>query len=328
LLNNEVCYKLDPDYASISLRIGQGIAGRVAHSGQPKIIPSYRRVLDQVEIHKGTGFGSVVAVPFTWKGEVKGVLELIRAEDAPQFIQDDVELVGILANQAAIALENARLLQEAQDKAAQLGTLNEVNRMISATLDRDAALKLITDTAVMMLQTEAGSIFLADERGQSLTFEIAHGPSGTQLIGITIPIDEHSIAGSIALSKKAMIVNDVASDPRWNTSFDETSKFRTRDILGVPMIAFGRVVGVIELLNKRDGRGFNENDLATLDIFVQQAAVAIVNAKRFTETDQALSSRMQELNTLHMIDRELIASLDLDMVLDLSLSRTLDAFWA
>jgi signal transduction histidine kinase len=68
--------------------------------------------------------------------------------------------------------------------------------------------------------------------------------------------------------------------------------------------------------------------LATLDIFAQQAAVAIVNAERFTRTDQALSSRMQELNTLHIIDRELNASLDLEMVLDLTLSRTMDAFGA
>ena len=328
LLNNEICFNLDSDYASLSLTPGQGIAGRVVQDGQPINAKHYSHFVDQVEIYAGEAFGSVLAVPLAWKGEVRGVLEVIRPQQMPPFDDNDLSVLSVLANQAATALENARLLKEAQEQAAQLTSLNEVSRIISATLERDAALKLITEKAVSIIDAEAGSIFVVDDSRNALIFEVATGPTGVQLVGAEIAHDSTSIAGTIAVSKDPMIVNDVAQDPRWNTKFDEASEFITRHILGVPMIAFNKVVGVIEVINKRDGSGFDTEDLETLNVFAGQAAIALVNAERFTQTDQALATRVQELNTLQMIDRELNATLDLDTVLYLMLTRTMDALAA
>jgi signal transduction histidine kinase len=328
LLNNEICFNLDADYASISLKVGQGIAGQAAKTGQPQMINKYSSLPEQVEVYSNDTFGSVVAVPLAWKGEIKGVLELIRDLSMPPFDREEVELLNILAHQAAITLENARLIKEAHDKASQLTILNQVNRFISATLDREAALKRILEVAVDILDTEAGSIFLIDETRQSLIFEIALGPTGVQLVGAKLPLDTASIAGSIAIQRQAMVVNAVADDPHWDTSFDRANDFQTRDILGVPMEAFNEVVGVIEVVNKRDGHGFTEEDKTALAIFAGQAAIAIVNAQRFTQTDQALASRVQELNTLHIIDRELNATLNFEAVLALTLSRTMDSLGA
>ena len=324
LLNNEACYNLDQDYASISLKIGQGIAGQVAKSGQALCISQYQAALDQVKIHPGEEFGPVVAVPFAWQGQVRGVLELIRDVHAPQFTTEDLELLSVLANQAVIALENTRLISEAELRASQLSTLNEVNRIISATLERDAALKLVMEKAVEILKTEAGSIFLVDDTGKFLIFEVALGPAGVELMGAKMTIDRHSIAGTIADTRAALIVNDVAADPRWNTRFDDATEFQTRDILGVPMVAFEQVIGVIEVINKKNQRKFTEDDERTLSIFAGQAAIAIVNAQRFTRTDKALTDRVRELTTLEFIDRELNATLDLGNVLALTLSSTMD----
>jgi signal transduction histidine kinase len=328
LLNNEICFNLDPDYASLSLKPGQGIAGRVAQNGQPINARQYSRFIDQVEIYPGEAFGSVLAVPLAWKGEVRGVLEVIRPQQMLPFDDNDERVLSVLANQAATALENARLLKEAHEQAEQLTSLNEVSRIISATLERDAALKLITEKAVSIIDAEAGSIFVVDEARKALIFEVATGPTGVQLVGAEIAYDRTSIAGTIAVSKEPMIVNDVAQDPHWNTKFDEASEFITRHILGVPMIAFNKVVGVIEVINKQDGRGFDAEDLETLNVFAGQAAIALINAERFTQTDQALATRVQELNTLQMIDRELNATLDLDTVLYLMLTRSMDALAA
>jgi len=324
LLNNQACFNLDPDYASISLKLGQGIAGRVAKDGQPLRVSRYQAVPEQLQIHPGDDFGPVVAVPFAWKGQVRGVLELIRDAHAPQFTQEDVDLLTVLANQAAIALENTRLIREAESKASQLTTLNEVNRVISATLDRDAALRLILEKAAEILKTEAGSIFLVDDTAKFLTFEVALGATGVELVGAKMPIDRHSIAGTIADTREMVVVNDVASDPRWNTSFDDATNFQTRDILGAPMVAFDEVIGVIEVVNKKNRRIFTEDDVRTLSIFAGQAAITIVNAQRFTRTDQALAGRVRELTSLEFIDRELNATLDLKTVLSLTLSSTMD----
>ncbi|MFQ5576772.1 MAG: GAF domain-containing protein, partial [Anaerolineae bacterium] len=323
-LKNEICFNLDPEYAATSFSIGEGIAGGVVLQGRPQLVGNYKSVAGQVEIYPGDDFGPVVAVPFAWKGHVRGVLELIRDARAPHFSQADADLLQIMANQAAIALESARLLKEANSKATQLATLNEVNRVISATLQRETALKLVMEEAVKILRAEAGSIFLVDDTEKFLTFEVALGPTGVELVGAKIPIDMHSIAGSIAATREPLIVNNVAKDPRWNTSFDEATEFHTRDILGVPMLAFNQVVGVIEVINKQDGRRFTNDDLTTLTIFAGQAAIAIVNAERFTQTDQALAGRVRELNTLELIDRELNATLDLKTVLHLTVSSTMD----
>jgi signal transduction histidine kinase len=328
LLNSEICYNLGADYASLSLPLGQGIAGEVVASGEAKIFNAYYPNGDAITPQMVRDFGPTIAVPLAWKEQVRGVLELIRPQNAAPFTQDDLNLLTLLASQATIAVENARLLKEANYRATQLTTLNEVNRLISATLDRDRALNLVLEMAVEILDTEAGSIFLVDNTRRSLIFEIALGPAGVTLIGAKIPINTKSIAGAVAYNREALIVNNVNADPRWNTSFDEASDFQTRDILGVPMLAFDRVVGVIEVINKKNGEGFDENDLSTLSIFSSQAAIAIVNAQRFTQTDQALASRVQELNTLQMIDRELNAVLDFQTVLELTISRTMDAVGA
>lgn len=324
LLNNEICFNLDPDYASVSLKLGQGIAGQVAQNGRPLLVEAYHQFPAQTQVHPGPGFGPVVALPVGWQNQVAGVLELIREEDAIPFEPDDIDLLQLLVNQAAITLKSSRLLEESHLNATQLATLNEVNRAISATLNRDAALRLVTEKAVEILQTEAGSIFLMDESDQSLSFEIALGPTGMKLVGAKIPLTVNSIAGSIALSQTPMIVNNVHTDPHWNTSFDDATEFRTRDILGVPMIAFDRVVGVIEVINKKNRRIFTGRDQATLSIFAGQAAIALVNALRFTQTDQALADRVRELNTLELIDRELNASLNFNTVLYLTLSSMID----
>jgi signal transduction histidine kinase len=143
-------------------------------------------------------------------------------------------------------------------------------------------------------------------------------------MGATIPMGE-GIVGTVAQTSQPLIVNDVHAEPRWNFTFDEATDFHTRDLLCVPMITQNRLIGVIEVVNKRDSDGFDEEDLEILTSFAVQAAIAIVNARRFTSTDQALAEHVQELQLLHTIDRELNSSLDLGRVLDLTLAHALDA---
>ncbi len=328
VLKSSVIFQLDQDYAPPILHIGEGIAGRAAQENRPQIFGSSATFINEYNFETETEFGPILALPLLWQGKVRGVVEIVRAFNAPIFNQEEINLLTLLANQATIALENTRLLQEANYKAHQLTTINEVSHLISATLERDKSLNLTLQTAVEILNSEAGSIFLVNHTNQTLVFEMTLGPTGLTLIGSKMAMDMNSIAGAIAVTQKALIVNDVAQDARWNSNIDKTTEFQTRDILGVPMVAFGRVVGVIEVINKKNGDGYNENDLMMLTLFATQVGVAIVNAERFTQTDQALASRMQELSTLQMIDRELNATLDFEAVLDLTLSRAMDALGA
>ena len=319
-----VSYRLDRDYTGSIVKKGEGIAGQVMLHGQSMIIDSFQSFTERADAFKLARFGAVLAVPLQWSGQVQGVLFLVHRPHGLRFSRDNVSLMELFATQAAIALEKSRLLQETRHRADQLAMLSEVSVAISSTLDLETTFQRIMDRAVQILNTEAGSLLLVDRQRKELTFEVVLGPSGEELQGLKTSLGK-GIVGTVAQSGKPLIVNDAPSDPRWNVAFDEAIGFKTKDILCVPMITHDLVVGVIEVINKKDGSIFKQEDCNLLMSFSAQAAIAIENAQLFTRTDKALSERVQELQALQMFDRELQNSLELDKVLDFSLTYAMDA---
>jgi signal transduction histidine kinase len=265
-----------------------------------------------------------LGVPLRRGGKVRGALHLVHRPRGSRFNERDIWLMELFAAQVSIALEKSRLLQEAQHRANQLATLSEVSVAISSTLDLDTALQRVMDCAVQILNAEAGSLLLMDPRGKELTFEVVLGPTGANLRGLKTEVGK-GIVGTVAKTGEPLIINDAAADPRWNVAFDEATNFRTKDILCVPMLSHERVVGVVEVINKQDGTVFTQEECNLLMSFGAQAAIAIENAQVFGRVDKALAERIQELQALQAIDRELQSSLELKNVLDISLTRAMDA---
>lgn len=319
VLDNRYCFNLDTAYASLRLSPGEGFAGQVAQSQKTTTASAH-----EFSTPETRDFGAMVAAPLHWDDALQGVLEIVRPADGAPFTADELALVDMLANFVALTLKNARLLDVTRAKTTQLETINEVNRAINATLNADRVLELILQKAVDILQTEAGSIFLVDETAAHLIFSVAFGPSGMQLVGKRMAIDETSIAGTCAARGESLIINNVVHDSRWNTTFDAVTDFSTRDILTVPMVAFDKVVGVIEVINKKNHTPFSANDEQVLTMFARQAAIALVNAQRFTQIDRALTDRVRELTTLELVDRDLNAKLNLQQVLWVTLSSAID----
>ncbi len=315
----------DEAYYGIQLNAGEDVAGQVLATDQPLRVDNYHNFSGRSPIFKDAEFGSVLGVPLRWGGKPQGVLQLVHDIDGGKFDDHDIWLIEFFATQSALSIEKSRLIEKAQKRASHLATLSEVSMAISSTLDLETALQRVMDRAVQILHAEAGSLLLVDSTGENLTFEVVLGPTGSELMGMKTPVGK-GIVGSVAESGKPLIINDVASDPRWNVAFDEATDFRTKDIICVPMIAFEQqVVGVIELINKQDGSVFDDADSSLLVSFAAQAAIAIENAKIFTRTDQALAERVQELEALQMFDHELQSSLVLNNVLDITLTNVMDA---
>jgi signal transduction histidine kinase len=318
-----VSYNLDKDYTGSSIRKDEGLVGRVFALGQTVVLDNYQNFSDRPQIFNVANFGAVMGAPLNWGGRVRGVLYLVHRTGSLRFNEHDVWLMELFATQSAIALEKSRLLDEAQRHTKQLTTLTGVSTAISSTLDLDTALQRVMGHAVQMLSAEAGSLLLMDPLGRELIFEVVLGPTGSELLKLTTPVGK-GIVGTVAQTGQPLIVNDVATDSRWNVAFDEATDFQTKNILGVPMIAHDQVVGVIEVINKLDGTGFDEEEANLLLSFGQQAAIAIENAQIFTRVDEALAERVQELQTIQMFEQELQTSLELVTVLDMSLGRVMD----
>ncbi len=323
IFKNYICVNLDESYAETGFKLGEGIVGTAAQSA--KIIS--RDDVAHPHLPPDT-FGASIAIPLIQNKKVFGVLEFIRAKNEPSFDANANVWAQLLANQITIALQNLRLLKNIRQKSTHLETLNEINRIINATLDIDQTLKLITQKSVEIINAEAGSVFVVDDSGENLIFSVALGPAGMTLIGKQMPIDTASIAGITALNHQSLIINNVAEDPHWNTTFDKASEFKTRDILSIPMIVFDKVVGVIEAVNKKDGRPFTADDEKTLTGFARQAAIAMVNAQRFSQIDRALADRVKELSALERIDRDLNAVLESQEVAHLTLTKAAEALGA
>jgi GAF domain-containing protein len=322
-----VSYNLDRDYTGCTINASEDVAGRVLTLGKSVVLDHYRNFSNRAAEFKEAKFGAVLGVPLRWSGRARGVLLVTHRLHGLRFKESDIWLMELFATQSAIALEQSRLLQEARRTAHQLTTLSEVSGAISSTLDLDTALQRVMDRAVQILSAEAGSLLLMDTQGRNLTFEVVLGPTGKELLGVKTPVGK-GIVGTVAETGQPLIVNDVAADPRWYVGFDQATDFKTKDLLCVPMLAHSEVIGVIEVINKQDGTIFTPEECNLLMSFAAQAAIAIENAQRFTRTDQALAVRVQELQALQLFDESLQTSLELDRVLDMTLTHAMDALGA
>lgn len=259
-----------------------------------------------------------LCVSLKTKAQLIGWLALGPKLSGDLYSREDLNFLSAIADQSAIALQNALLYQRTEERARELSTLIEIGRAVTSTLDLQTLLRVIMDKVVEILDAEAASLLLLDEAGRELSFQIALGPIDEKLKTLRVPVGT-GIAGTVAKEGKPLIVNDVTRDPRWWTKVDEVTQFSTQSILCVPLISRERVIGVLEAVNKRDNTLFTKEEADLLSSFAAQAAIAIENARLYTMTDKALAKRLQELATLQEIDRQLNATLDFDRVMELTL---------
>jgi signal transduction histidine kinase len=183
----------------------------------------------------------------------------------------------------------------------QLSRLVEISLTLNSTLDLDQLLKFIIKTAADVLDCEAASILLFDEKREELFFATSSDSDLKQLAEIPVPI-EGSIAGSIFRENQPLMINNVQADPRHFSQVGKQLDFNPRSLLGVPMRIRSNVTGVLEALNKRGGE-FNDDDVHLLSVIASQAAVAIHNARLV----QALQKAYTELSRLDKLKSDFIA---------------------
>jgi signal transduction histidine kinase len=172
--------------------------------------------------------------------------------------------------------------------------LLEISQSLSATLDLGRLLRKIVHAARELTDSEASSIMLLDPHTGELRFETSTNRNTASLEGVAVPV-EGSIAGWVAANAEPLIVHDAPSDSRWNPTVDQLTAFVTHSILAVPLINRGQALGTLEAVNKLHGR-FDEDDLSTLKLLAAQAAIAIVNARLFVQSD-LVAELVHELRT-------------------------------
>lgn len=184
-----------------------------------------------------------------------------------------------------------KIMQTATDKFLQL---LEANRILSSTLNLADLLREVMRLATGVVEAESSSLLLYDEKTDELVFDLALTEKENQLKSIRIKNGE-GIAGWVASNKKSRVVNNAASDPQWTNRADEHTSFKTRSLLAVPMIYKGKLLGVVEAVNKRSG-DFTQDDCGIFEAFAAQSAVAIENARLFSDLQEE-KDKMQAVFT-------------------------------
>jgi signal transduction histidine kinase len=175
----------------------------------------------------------------------------------------------------------------------QLARLLEISTRLSSTLHLNNLLSLVMDVATELTNTEAASILLLDESSEQLHFAASTGSMLPE--DIVVPLDQ-SIAGWVVQNGRSLIIDDVQADKRFFASVDQNTRFHTHNMLATPLRTPEKVIGALEVINKRDGCPYTEQDVALIKALASQAAVAIINARLFEQSD-LLAEIMHELKT-------------------------------
>jgi sigma-B regulation protein RsbU (phosphoserine phosphatase) len=165
---------------------------------------------------------------------------------------------------------------------ARLESLKEcfrISGLINSSLQLDQVLENIMTTSRSILQADACSLMLVDERSDELVFEVAQGPVADKLKGGMRISRGQGIAGRVFESGESLLIQNAYEDARFNREFDRRTGYRTRSILCVPLKVKEKVIGVSQVINKLDGTDFTEEDRETLNLLCANAAVAVENAR-------------------------------------------------
>jgi signal transduction histidine kinase len=172
--------------------------------------------------------------------------------------------------------------------------LIEISRDLASTLDLDTLLDDIVRASADITHAEAASILLYDDTSRQLYFQVATNIDEPTMRGLVVPL-EKSIAGWIVTNRKSVRIDDAHKDLRFFSDVEQTVGYETRSLLGIPLITKNKVVGVLEVINKKRGR-FTDPDESMLTVLGAQAAVAIENARLFQQSD-LIAEFVHELRT-------------------------------
>jgi diguanylate cyclase (GGDEF)-like protein len=205
----------------------------------------------------------------------------IAGKASARQVEKYLRLLGRARNGIPPSRRAAEAGQRAQRR---LKLLADITRAANSVLEPKRVMEIVMAKAQGLIRSEAWSLLLVDEKDQSLSFEISKGAHSAGMKESKLRIGQ-GIAGWVVQFRRPVIIKEAAKDRRFDSRFDMLSGFRTRSILCVPLLSRGRIIGVVELINKIGG-AFTRDDLETLKLLVEPGAVAIENAilyKRSTE---------------------------------------------
>ncbi|HXF37634.1 MAG TPA: GAF domain-containing sensor histidine kinase, partial [Actinomycetota bacterium] len=240
---------------------------------------------------------SFLGGPVTARGRVYGNIYLTEKRGAPAFTEEDERALEILAAQAGVAIENARLYEEAQRRARWLDAVREIANEVLAGADADHVLATIADRARELAGADLATIAVP-ARPDELEIRAAVGAHAAELLGATFPI-EGSVSGEVMRTGRSETLADAAADLHRPQPIVRLGDLGPAIL--VPLTGPDRALGTLAVANLRGGRPFTDEDLRLVETFASQAALALEHdlAQRERQRLVVLEDRERIAKELH-----------------------------
>jgi HD-GYP domain-containing protein (c-di-GMP phosphodiesterase class II)/putative methionine-R-sulfoxide reductase with GAF domain len=287
----------------VRIKVGSGIAGTVAYEVKPYIStdiendPRFKKNSNPKFETK-----SFICVPVKLGDKVIGVLNINDKKNHEIFNDDDLHLLTILANQAAITIENSRLYQQAEKKVEELEMLFSASKVMSSILDVNILLRQVLETCIHIVFSKAGMIMLFNPDSMQFEIKTCHGLIDMRC-AYEFRIDSDSeLCERLASELNAVLIGNIDENIDL-ADLTNYLKFKVKEIICVPLHTKQKVTGMMLVISDSSQNNFVSSDLSILSALSTQAAVVIENAKLYESMkDQFLSTIRVATNALEFKD--------------------------
>ncbi len=264
-----------------SLESDQGLFWHVLQTGESLLVEEYSKHPAAAPQMVTVGLYSMIVVPIIESQQFIGALGLYNLTPNRHFSQRDLILAELVARQAGVAIQNARLFEQAHRRAEEAETLRQTSAVVAASLNQEEAISRILEQLAHVVPYDSASVQLL--RGSELEIGGGRGFENTQeIIGMRLPINDHTPAKIVCEQLQPHILADA---PASYPAFKHSPHHHMRSWLGVPLIVKDKLIGMLAL-DSIESAHFTPHHARLVTAFAGQVAVALENARLFAEARQ------------------------------------------
>lgn len=311
ILELAVMVNMPSEYLGTRLRLGEGIVGRVAQTGEPYVVEDYQNWPDRPAAYHAAQFESVLGVPVKWQGQILGVFTLNHLRPY-HFLETDIEIVRLFADKAAVAIVTARMFETERAQREMAEAMRQVGTVLTSTLDSEAVLDQMLDLLARVVPYDSANIRFVEGTTIRVARMRGYERFGDEAVRrmalLNLPIATTPNLRRMAETGRPLLISSTATNPDW---FPLVGLEHIRSWLGAPIIVQPEGLIAFFSLDKAEPDFYQPEHVERLNRFAGQAAFALQNARLFTHTQQ----REAELATLLEMARTVSTSLEPQEVL-------------
>ncbi|MDD2921190.1 MAG: GAF domain-containing protein, partial [Anaerolineales bacterium] len=317
-----VGYNLPQKFVGITLTRGEGLSGQVAQSGTPFWVEDYQTWSKRSGVYDGISFRRVLGVPLKVKGRVIGVINVSDLTHAGAFSEDEVRLANLFADQAALAVESARLHEQERNRNRELATLYKSAMIISSNLSLEVVLQSVVEQATRAINADGCSISFINAPQDAVVTMVDYRaiPIGEiEASGATYFLNDYPATRRVLETREPLSLS--RGDPKIDPAELALMNQQEKDaVLLLPLVARNQVVGLMEIYGlENKERVFTNSEVRLAQSLSVQTAIFIDNARLFEHAER----RLRRTQALRKIDQAIAGSIDMQMVLKIVLEQVI-----